>query len=76
VSRQIFGERSRGQAGAGMGRGGGRNILFTVEEAEVGRRRAIERGDIGDAARVRQCRRQRRTGQGGDLIQRETAGVS
>ena len=59
-----------------MGRAGGRGIIFVVEEGEIAGRRAIERRDVGDAAREQRRRRRRGAGQGGDLSQRETPRVS
>ena len=71
----MFGERRIGEASAGMGRGGGRGVIFVVEKGEIVWRREIERRDVGETPR-QQIRGRRGAGQGGDLSQRETPRAS
>ena len=74
--RHLLREGCCGQAGSGMGRGRSFDKFLAVKESKIARRRAIERRDIHDAARMRWLRRQRRPSQGNDLIERETPGMS
>ena len=74
MRRHVLGKRRRGQAGAGMGRGGRCGVVSVVEESQMSDGAARSSGaTLTMRRRARRRRRQRRAGQGGDLIKRETA---
>jgi len=58
-----------------MSTAGGGGKSFVVEEADVGRRSAVERCDVDDVARARRRRQRFGARQGDDLIKRKTARV-